>query len=84
MRSAADNAELDRIYAAWCRLGVNFTGGASVEPVDLEPLLLSTARVVRIDGRLTICVASWLACYHALVDGRRATRRRDDTTGALA
>lgn len=71
MDSTAENAELDVIYAAWCRLGVNFTGGSSVEPVDLEPLIIATGRVARIDARLTICVASWLACYHSFVDGRR-------------
>jgi hypothetical protein len=71
MISAAENAELDLIYAAWCRLGVNFTGESSAQPVDLEHLILATARVVRIDGRLTICAASWLACYHSFVDHRR-------------
>ena len=71
MNSAAENAELDLIYAAWCRLGVNFTVEFSVQPVDLEPLILATARIAKIDERLTICAASWLACYHSFVDGSR-------------
>ena len=66
-----DNAETDRLYSAWRRLGVNFTGSSSADPVEIEPLILDTARAAGSDARLTICAASWLAYYHSFVDGRR-------------
>jgi DNA-binding MarR family transcriptional regulator len=50
---------------------VNFTGSSSVDPVDVERLIVSTAGLASKDERLTICAASWLAQFHDLVDGRR-------------
>ena len=70
-RGAPDDECLDTLYAAWRRLGVNFSGPASANPVEVESLIMATAEAGGIDERLTVCAASWLACYPAFVDGRR-------------
>jgi DNA-binding MarR family transcriptional regulator len=59
------------LYPLWRRIGVNFTGPSSAEPVDVERLILATAGLASADERLTVCAASWLARFHDLVDGRR-------------
>jgi hypothetical protein len=41
------------------------------EPVDVELLVCDTARVAPADERLFVCAASWIAQYHAFVNGRR-------------
>ena len=66
--TAADAADL---YPLWRRIGINFTGASSTEPVDVESLILATASVASTDERLTVCVASWLAQFHDFIDGRR-------------
>jgi len=58
------------VRASWVRLGVNVSGAPSPTPVDLEALLLETAKLVRTDARLFWGVASWLHVYGNLVDGR--------------
>jgi len=63
--------DLDALYASWRRLGVNFSGPTWSSPVDVESLIIATAQAGGIDERLTVCAASWLACYPAFVDGRR-------------
>ena len=75
----------DDLYASWRRLGVNFTGRSSTEPVDVERLILATAHVAGADERLTLCAVSWLAAYHTFIDGRRLselTRDADPKTRA--
>src|ERR1700693_4553796 len=74
------NSELDRLYAAWRRLGVNFSVKTCTDTVQLEPLILATAAVAGVDERLTICAISWLACYHSFVDGRRLSELTRDAT----
>jgi hypothetical protein len=74
------NSELDRLYAAWRRLGVNFSVKSCTDTVELEPLILATAAVAGVDERLTICAISWLACYHSFVDGRRLSELTRDAT----
>ena len=64
-------ATLTSLYADWRRLGIAFTGKASPGPVDVERLVLRTVNVSSADERLTVCAASWLACFHDFVDGRR-------------
>jgi hypothetical protein len=59
------------LYPLWRRIGVNFTGLSSADPVDVERLILTTANLASTDERLTVCAASWLAQFHDLVDGRR-------------
>jgi len=39
--------------------------------VDLECLVVDTARAARRDERLFVCAASWLAQHHGFVNGRR-------------
>jgi hypothetical protein len=63
-------SDLDTL-SAWRRLGVNFSGPACAHPVEVESLIIATAEAGGIDERLTVCAASWLACYPAFVDGRR-------------
>ena len=62
---------VDRLRAAWKRLGVQFTIEPSQEPTDIEALIVETAMVGPTDERLIVGAASWLACYHAFVNGRR-------------
>jgi hypothetical protein len=47
------NPEVSRLYAAWRRLGVNFSGTSCTEMVEVEPLILATAAVAGADERLT-------------------------------
>jgi hypothetical protein len=59
------------LYPLWRRLGVSFAGASACCSVDVEKLIVETARVASTDERLTVCAASWLAQFHDLVDGRR-------------
>jgi hypothetical protein len=61
----------DSLYARWRRLGLNLTAAPAPGPVDLKPLLLKTASQLSGDERLAVCVATWLARDHDLIDGRR-------------
>jgi hypothetical protein len=72
--------EVDWLYAAWRRLGVNFSVTPCTDIVEAEPLILATAAVKGADERLTICAVSWLARYHAFVDGRRLSELARDAT----
>lgn len=72
--------EVDRLYAAWRRLGVNFSVASCTDMVEVEPLILATAAVAGADERLTICAISWLARYHSFVDGRRLSELTRDST----
>jgi hypothetical protein len=72
------SSELHTLYAAWRRLGVNFSGTSYAEPVEVEPLILATAGVGGADERLTVCAVSWLACYPSFVDGRRLSELTRD------
>jgi len=80
----------DDLAAAWTRLGVLFAVPAATTPIDLERLICDTARAARLDERLFVCAASWLAQHHGFVSGRRlsglaaAMRGQDSATlGAL-
>jgi hypothetical protein len=72
------NRELDALYSSWRRLGVNFSGQSSAEQVEVESLVLATARIGGADERLTVCAISWLACYPSFVDGRRLSELTRD------
>ena len=72
------NPEVNRLYAAWRRLGVNFSVASCTEGVEVEPLILATAAVASTDERLTICAISWLARYYSFVDGRRLSELTRD------
>ena len=66
-----ESTELDAIASYWARLGVLFAVKPAEEPVDVELLICDTARVAPADERLFVCAASWIAQYHAFVNGRR-------------
>jgi hypothetical protein len=77
------NPEVDRLYAAWRRLGVNFAVASCTEMVEVEPLILATATVAGADERLTICAISWLVRYHSFVDGRRLSELTRDSAPSV-
>ena len=70
-RPSPDPLYIDLLRAAWKRLGVQFTIQPSLDPVDVEALIVETATVGDADERLFVGAASWLACYHGFVNGRR-------------
>jgi hypothetical protein len=72
------SSDLDTLYAAWRRQGINFSGASCSELVEVEPLILATAGVGGADERLTICAVSWLASYPSFVDGRRLSELTRD------
>lgn len=63
--------ELDAVASYWARLGVLFGVRQAHEQVDVELLVCDTARVAPYDERLFVCAVSWVARYHAFVNGRR-------------
>jgi len=77
------NPEVNRLYAAWRRLGVNFSVASCTDMVEVEPLILATATVAGADERLTTCAISWLARYHSFVDGRRLSELTRDSTPSV-
>ena len=79
--ASSTDVVIEDLYASWRRLGVNFTGRSTAEPVDVERLILHTAQVAGADERLTVCAVSWLAVYHSLVDGRRLSELAREAHG---
>ncbi len=67
----AEAVALRRITAAWARVGAYLSAPPAAGPVDLESLLVATARVAPGDERLFAVAASWLAAHHGFVNGRR-------------
>jgi hypothetical protein len=85
-QGAAEPHRLE-LMRAWTRLGVLFNTAPATARVDLEQLIVDTARVTRSDERLFVMAASWLAEHHHLVDARRLGRRLnavDASTSATA
>jgi hypothetical protein len=66
-----DATQLDAVASYWAHLGVLFGVRPAQEAVDVELLICDTARVAPADERLFICAVSWVAQYHAFVNGRR-------------
>lgn len=66
-----DLDSLRRIAASWARVGAYLSIAPGVGPVDLEGLIIATARVAPDDERLFAVAASWLAAHHTIVNGRR-------------
>ena len=86
----SDHPNLDRLASMWTRVGVLFATRPAASPVDLERLLIDTARAARFDERLFVCAASWLTEYHGFINGRRLSvvavaldRQESATLGAL-
>ena len=71
MRLTTTNDALTAIAADWARIGLWLSVAAASEPVDIEALIVRTARVAREDERLFVGAASWLAVHHGWVNGRR-------------
>ena len=81
---------LDVVAAEWARLGVWLSVARADGSVDVEALVIRTARVARADERLFVGAATWLATYHGWVNGRRLAalmaklRRSDPVASAVA
>lgn len=63
--------ELTAIATQWARMGAYFGAAPLRRPVDLEGLIVATARAAPDDERLFVVAASWLAVHHGFVNGRR-------------
>ena len=70
-RPSRDSTYLDALAADWARLGVLFAVEPSPAPVDVERLIVATARAAPDDERLFVCAASWVAEHHGFVNGER-------------
>lgn len=64
---------LSIIAAQWARIGVWLSVESASQPVDVEALIVRTARLASEDERLFVGGASWLAVHHGWVNGRRLT-----------
>ena len=62
------------VVSRWVRLGAMFNASAARQEVDLELLLLDTARCAAANSRLFILAVTWLAKYGNYVARHRLTR----------
>ena len=69
--TSGEAAALRRLASAWTRVGAYLSTPPAAGPVDLESLLVATARIAPDDERLFVVAASWLAAHHGFVNGRR-------------
>ncbi len=65
---------LDNLTARWTSIGAGFNTEPANEPVDLERLLLDTARHASSMSRLFIIAATWLHTYGDLIAKHRLKR----------
>jgi hypothetical protein len=63
-------ADLERIAAAWTRLGVLFNVPPAEHEPDLELLLLETVRAMPANSRLFSAAVTWLDAFGECVDER--------------
>lgn len=70
----ARRREIDRLVAAWTRLGAGFNVEPASETPDLERLILDTARCAAGDSRLFAMAMTWLSMYERLVARHRLAR----------
>jgi len=63
--------KINHVIAQWVRLGVMFNTSASKEEVDVERLLLDTARCAAANSRLFILAVTWLVEYGEYVAKHR-------------
>jgi len=66
--------DIHLILSRWARLGAMFNVAAAAEDVDIERLLLDTARAGSGNARLFVLAASWLAQYGEAVATLRLAR----------
>jgi hypothetical protein len=64
----------DQVVAQWVRLGAMFNWRATRPPVDLEKVLLETARDVAGNSRLLILAVTWLVQYGPFVAKHRLAK----------
>jgi len=76
------NERLDNLIRDWTSIGAGFGGEPSDGEVDLERLLLETARHASGMARLFIVAATWLHRYGDLVAKHRLKRLIRDELGA--
>lgn len=63
------------LYKKWKKLGVGFAGAPEVRFfIDVEKLLMDTAKEGRVDSRLLFGMRGWLLNNHDLVNGQRLIR----------
>ena len=63
--------QINLITARWSRLGAMFNTPPAHDAVDLERLLLDTARAVSVNSRLLVMAVTWLARHGATVAKHR-------------
>lgn len=66
--------DLERLVAAWTRLGALFNVAPADQTPDVERLLLRTARAMPGHSRLFPVAVTWLTAYGELVDDSRLAR----------
>ena len=86
MRTATVEASEQRLslMSEWARLGVLFNTAPATYRIDLEDLIVRTAGFARMDERLFVMAASWLAEHHQLLDARRLGRKLDSQLGTVS
>ncbi len=65
---------VNSVIAKWTRLGAMFNVSACDEEVDVEYLLLDTARMAAMNSRLFILAVTWLSQYGSYVARHRLAR----------
>lgn len=70
--------KLDNLIAQWARAGAGFNTEPAEGPIDLERLLLDTARQAPASARLLTMAATWLHKYGELIARHRLRRLIDD------
>jgi hypothetical protein len=72
---------LELLWRQWRSLGVAAHGPESMQPIDLEALLLATAVAAGQDRRLWQTALQWLSRFHEWVNGARLNRMALPFTG---
>lgn len=76
-RQALGDERAVPLDAQWARIGGGFTVAPVRNPVDVEHLIIDSARAAARDARLFWVMASWIAVHHKLLDVRRLGRLLD-------
>lgn len=70
----ARRCEVDRLIAAWTRIGAGFNVEPAERSPDIERLILETARCASMDSRLFAMAMTWLSMFDRLVARHRLGR----------
>jgi hypothetical protein len=71
MKTHVNENKINQVVSQWVRLGAMFNVSASKQDVDVERLLLDTARYTAANSRLIILAVTWLAKYGECVAKHR-------------